>query len=31
MKKSARLSDLIKKVRQDEQHHSEINMEYSRK
>lgn len=31
MKKGARLSDLIKKVRADEQHHSEINMEYSKK
>ena len=30
MKKGARLSDLIKKVRADEQHHSEINMEYSK-
>ena len=31
MKKSAKLSDLIKKVRADEEHHSEINMEYSNK
>jgi ubiquinol oxidase len=31
MKKSAKLSDLIKKVRADEEHHSKINMEYSNK
>ena len=30
MKKSAKLSDLIKKVRADEQHHSKVNMEYSK-
>ena len=29
MKKSAKLSDLIKKVRADEQHHSDINFKYS--
>ena len=29
MKKSAKLSDLIKKVRADEQHHSDINLKYS--
>ena len=29
MKKSAKLSDLIKKVRADEAHHSEINYKYS--
>ena len=29
MKKSAKLSDLIKKVRADEQHHSKINYKYS--
>tara|TARA_R110001592_G_scaffold343498_1_gene634165 strand:- start:31 stop:624 length:594 start_codon:yes stop_codon:yes gene_type:complete len=29
MKKSAKLSDLIKKVRADEQHHSEINHRYA--
>ena len=29
MKKSAKLSDLIKKVRADEQKHSKVNMEYS--
>ena len=31
MKKSAKLSDLIKKVRADEEHHSKVNMEYSNK
>ena len=31
MKKNARLSDLIKKVRADEQHHSEVNLKYSEK
>ena len=31
MKADAKLSDLIKKVRADEQHHSEVNMEYSNK
>ena len=30
MKKSAKLSDLIKKVRADEQHHSKINYKYSK-
>ena len=30
MKKSAKLSDLIKKVRADEAHHSKVNMEYSK-
>ena len=30
MKKSAKLSDLIKKVRADEEHHSKVNMEYSK-
>jgi ubiquinol oxidase len=29
MKKTAKLSDLIKKVRADEQHHSEINHKYA--
>jgi len=29
MKKNARLSDLIKKVRADEQHHSEVNHQYA--
>jgi ubiquinol oxidase len=29
MKKSAKLSDLIKKVRADEQHHSEVNHRYA--
>jgi hypothetical protein len=29
MKKTAKLSDLIKKVRADEQHHSEINHRYA--
>ena len=29
MKKTAKLSDLIKKVRADEQHHSQINLKYS--
>jgi ubiquinol oxidase len=29
MRKSAKLSDLIKKVRADEEKHSKINMEYS--
>ena len=29
MKKSAKLSDLIKKVRADEAHHSKINYKYS--
>ena len=29
MKKNAKLSDLIKKVRADEQHHSDINFKYS--
>ena len=29
MKKSARLSDMIKKVRADEQHHSEVNHKYA--
>ena len=29
MKKNAKLSDLIKKVRADEQHHSEINHKYA--
>jgi len=31
MKKSAKLSDLIRKVRADEEHHSKVNMEYSNK
>ena len=31
MKPSAKLSDLIKKVRADEEHHSKVNMEYSNK
>ena len=31
MKKNAKLSDLIKKVRADEQHHSKINLKYSEK
>ena len=31
MKKTAKLSDLIKKVRADEQHHSQINLKYSEK
>ena len=31
MKKNAKLSDLIKKVREDEQHHSEVNLKYSEK
>ena len=31
MGEEAKLSDLIKKVRADEQHHSEVNMEYSNK
>ena len=30
MKKNAKLSDLIKKVRADEEHHSKVNMEYSK-
>ena len=30
MKKTARLSDLIRKVRADEEHHSKVNMEYSK-
>ena len=30
MKKNAKLSDLIKKVRADEAHHSKVNMEYSK-
>ena len=30
MKKTARLSDLIRKVRADEEHHSKLNMEYSK-
>ena len=29
MKKNAKLSDLIKKVRADEQHHSEVNHRYA--
>ena len=29
MRKSAKLSDLIKKVRADEKKHSKVNMEYS--
>ena len=31
MKPDAKLSDLIKKVRADEEHHSKVNMEYSNK
>ena len=31
MKPNAKLSDLIKKVRADEEHHSKVNMEYSNK
>ena len=30
MKETARLSDLIRKVRADEEHHSKVNMEYSK-
>ena len=30
MKKNAKLSDLIKKVRADEKRHSKVNMEYSK-
>ena len=30
MKNTARLSDLIRKVRADEEHHSKVNMEYSK-
>ena len=30
MKKNAKLSDLIKKIRADEEHHSKVNMEYSK-
>ncbi len=30
MKKTASLSDLIRKVRADEEHHSKVNMEYSK-
>ena len=29
MKKTAKLSDLIKKVRADEQHHSKVNHKYA--
>jgi hypothetical protein len=29
MKKNAKLSDLIKKVRADEQHHSKVNHKYA--
>jgi hypothetical protein len=30
MRSDAKLSDLIKKVRADEEHHSKVNMEYSK-